>query len=83
MINVKIGLVSDRRGCFYDLRDRGLDLSDDNVLFSVTSVNDCHECFNCLVPTEFIFSKTLLSKESCLTFVLKIGYFPSDRSVAY
>ena len=36
MISVEIGLVSDRRGRLYDVRDRGLDVADDNVLFSAT-----------------------------------------------
>ena len=36
MISVEIGLVSDRRGRLYDVRDRGLDVANDNVLFSAT-----------------------------------------------
>lgn len=36
MMSVEIGLVSDRRGRLYDVRDRGLNVADDNVLFSAT-----------------------------------------------
>ena len=36
MMSVEIGLVNDRRGRLYDVRDRGLDVADDNVLFSAT-----------------------------------------------
>jgi hypothetical protein len=36
MMSVEIGLVSERRSRLFDVRDRGLNISDDNVLFSVT-----------------------------------------------
>jgi|GEM_PF-217417 len=36
MMSAQIGLVSERRGRLFDVRDRGLNVSDDNVLFSVT-----------------------------------------------
>jgi toxoflavin synthase len=36
MMSLEIGLVSERRGRLYDVRDRGLNVADDNVLFSVT-----------------------------------------------
>ena len=36
IISINIGLVSDRRGRLYDVRDRGLNVADDNVLFSAT-----------------------------------------------
>ena len=36
IISVNIGLISDRRGRLYDVRDRGLNVADDNVLFSAT-----------------------------------------------
>lgn len=36
IMSLKIGLVSQRRGRLYDVRDRGLDVSNDNVLFSAS-----------------------------------------------
>lgn len=36
MMSAEIGLVSERRGRLYDVRDRGLNVADDNVLFSAT-----------------------------------------------
>ncbi|MBW4594700.1 MAG: EF-hand domain-containing protein [Brasilonema angustatum HA4187-MV1] len=36
MMSVEIGLVSERRSRLFDVRDRGLNVADDNVLFSVT-----------------------------------------------
>jgi len=36
MISVEMGMVSERRGRLFDVRDRNLNVADDNVLFSVT-----------------------------------------------
>jgi Ca2+-binding EF-hand superfamily protein/2-polyprenyl-3-methyl-5-hydroxy-6-metoxy-1,4-benzoquinol methylase len=36
MMSCEIGLISERRGRLYDVRDRGLDVGGDNVLFSAS-----------------------------------------------
>ncbi|MFB2980394.1 EF-hand domain-containing protein [Microseira sp. BLCC-F43] len=36
MMSAEIGIISERRGRLFDVRDRNLNVADDNVLFSVT-----------------------------------------------